>query len=52
MFNKQRSYLGLVKLDRAVRRPSGILFDEDGAEAALYVLNLWGNSVMKFVLQK
>ena len=50
VFNKSRQCLGLVELDRPVRRPSGIYYDLDDDEAALYVLNLWDDSLAKYRL--
>ena len=50
VFNKSRQCLGLVELDRPVRRPSGIYYDLDDDEAALYVLNLWDDSLAKYTL--
>ena len=51
VFDKDRKFVGLVHVPGGgFKRPSGILLDED--EGALYVLNLRGNSMAKYVLKK
>ena len=53
LFSKKRDPLGVVKLDTALRRPSGIVFDDDlNQNPVLYVANLWDDSVYKFSLVK
>ena len=53
LFSKKREPLGIVKLDAALKRPSGIVFDDDlNQNPVLYVANLWDNSVYKFSLIK
>ena len=53
LFSKKREPLGIVKLDAALERPSGIVFDDDlNQNPVLYVANLWDNSVYKFSLIK
>ena len=45
--------MGVVKLDSALRRPSGVVFDDDlNQSPVLYVANLWDDSVYKFSLVK
>jgi len=50
IFNKSRNFCGLIRTGRQLRRPSGILLD--AAESELIVLNLWGNSLVKFKLHQ
>jgi hypothetical protein len=50
VFDKCRKYVGLVRVKSGLRRPSGILLDS--VNQALYVLNLWGNSMVKYRLVK
>lgn len=50
VFDRTRNYVGPVKTIPAVNRPSGILLDP--VEAAIYVLNLRGNSMAKYKLVK
>ena len=53
LFSKKREPLGVVKLDSPLRRPSGVVFDDDlNQNPVLYVANLWDNSVSKFSLVK
>lgn len=53
LFSKKREPLGVVKLDAALKRPSGVVFDDDlNQNPVLYVANLWDNSVFKFSLVK
>ena len=45
--------MGVVKLDSALRRPSGVVFDDDlNQNPVLYVANLWDDSVYKFSVVK
>lgn len=48
IFDKNREYIGTVKLDHRLQRPSGLLFDPNGDDPAIYVLNLRGNNMQKF----
>lgn len=42
-----------MKLDASLKRPSGVVFDDDlNQNPVLYVANLWDNSVFKFSLKK
>lgn len=50
IFDKRQRYVGMVKLNGAVKRPSGIVYEADGMEPALYVLNLWSDSLCKFII--
>jgi hypothetical protein len=53
VFDKSRKYIGQVAVDRALRRPSGLVFDADSGNCpAIYVLNLWENSMAKYFLVK
>ena len=53
LFSKKREPLGVVKLDASLKRPSGVVFDDDlNQNPVLYVANLWDNSVFKFSLIK
>ena len=53
LFSKKRDPIGVVKLDTALRRPSGVVFDDDlNQNPVLYVANLWDDSVYKFSLVK
>ncbi len=59
VFDRSRRYVGQVFADRPLRRPSGIHFDPEpdagGAgqqRPALYVLNLWENTMVKYVIQR
>jgi len=49
IFNNIGNYVGLVKVDLPVNRPSGIYLDQDLWE--LYVLNYWGNSMTKYRIE-
>jgi len=46
IFNSQNEFVGIVKVDVPLRRPSGIYLDKKHAE--LSVLNYWGNSMVKY----
>ena len=53
LFSRKREPLGVVKLDASLKRPSGIVFDDDlNQNPVLYVANLWDNSVFKFSFVK
>jgi DNA-binding beta-propeller fold protein YncE len=50
VFDRSRKFVGQVKFREQLKRPSGIYLDQE--EAALYILNLWGNSMVKYILEK
>ncbi len=54
VFSNHREYKGQVMtLDRPLKRPSGIVASLDSdSEPALYVLNLWGHNMVKYILQR
>ena len=53
LFSKKKEPLGMVKLNAALRRPSGVVFDDDlNQNPVLYVANLRDDSVFKFSLVK
>lgn len=49
IFDRLRNFLGFVKFDTPIKRPSAIYLDyENDGQAVLYVLNLWGKSAAKY----
>jgi len=50
VFDSNRNFIGFVKLDYQISRPSGIYLDKHGK--FLYILNLKGNSLVKLAILK
>ncbi|XP_059090552.1 tripartite motif-containing protein 2-like [Tigriopus californicus] len=51
IFDRLRNFIGFVKFDVPIKRPSAIYLDyENEGQPVLYVLNLWGKTAAKYLI--